>query len=190
MEELKVRKVIADEYVTLDGVMEAPEKWQFPYFSDDFGEFNKAQILSFGASLPGRVTYEIFASYWPLQTNNEIGLADKINSAPKFVLSSSLQKAEWNNSTLIKDGKNLSEEINKLKQQPGGDIGIIGSATLVQSLMQADLIDEVQLLVHPIVVGSGKRLFKDGTDLTALKLIETKTFDSGVIFLRYQPDRK
>jgi len=124
MEELKLRKVIAYEYVTLDGVMEAPEKWQFPYFSDDFAEFNKAQILSFGASLPGRVTYEIFASYWPLQTNNEIGLADKINSAPKFVLSSSLQKAEWNNSTLIKDGKNLSEEINKLKQQPGGDIGL------------------------------------------------------------------
>jgi len=185
-----VRKVIAYEYVTLDGVMETPEKWQFPYFSDDFEKFNKAQILSFDVSLLGRVTYEIFASYWPSQTNNEFGLADKINSAPKYVLSSNLEKAEWNNTTLIRDEKHLAEEINKLKQQPGGGIGIIGSATLVQSLMQANLIDEVLLLVHPVVIGSGKRLFEDGMDSTALKLSETKTFDSGVIFLRYQPDRK
>ena len=184
-----MRKVIAYEYITLDGVMESPEKWQFPYFSDDFEEFIRSQILSFDASLLGRVTYEIFASYWPLQTNNEFGLADKINSAPKFVISSSLKKVEWNNSTLIKNRKHFAEEINKLKQQAGGDIGIIGSATLVQSLMQADLIDEVRLLVHPVVVGSGKRLFKDGTDLKKLKLIDTKTFDSGFLLLRYQPDR-
>ncbi len=180
-----MRKLIAYEYLTLDGVMESPEKWQFPYFSDDFTEFNKAQILSFDASLLGRVTYEIFASYWPLQTNNEFRLADKINSAPKFVVSSTLEKAEWNNSTLIKE--NAMEEISRLKQQDGGDIGIIGSAALVQSLMQTDLIDEYRLLIHPIIVGSGKRLFKEGTESTSLKLIETKVFDLGVVVLVYKP---
>jgi dihydrofolate reductase len=185
-----VRKVIAYEYITLDGVMESPEKWQFPYFSDDFAEFNKAQILSFDASLLGRVTYEIFASYWPLQTNNEFGLADKINSAPKFVVSSTLENVEWNNSKLIRDPKHVDEGIGKLKQQAGGNIGIIGSATLVQSLMGADLIDEYWLLVHPVVLGGGKRLFKDGIDSTTLKLSETKTFDSGVVLLRYEPDRR
>jgi dihydrofolate reductase len=183
-----VRKLIAYEYLTLDGVMEAPEKWQFPYLSDDFTEFNKAQILSFDASLLGRVTYEIFASYWPSQTNNEFGLADKINSAPKFVVSSTLEKPEWNNTTLIKE--NATEEINRLKQQDGGDIGIIGSAALVQSLMQTDLIDEYRLLVHPIVVGSGKRLFKEETEATSLNRVETKVFDSGVVLICYQPARK
>src|SRR6266498_1497948 len=152
-----MRKVIVYEYVTLDGVMESPEKWQFPYFSDDFAEFNKAHILSFDASLLGRMTYEIFASYWPLQTNNEFGLADKINSVPKFVVSSTLENVEWNNSKLIRDSQHIIHEgISKLKQQADGNIGIIGSATLVQSLMRTDLIDEYRLLVHPIVVGSGK----------------------------------
>ncbi len=183
-----MRKLIAYEYVTLDGVMEAPENWQFPYFSKDFEEFNREQILSFDASLLGRVTYEIFASYWPTQTNNEFGLADKINNAPKYIFSTSLEKVDWNNSTLIKG--NITEEINKLKQGPGGDIGIIGSATLVQSLLQADLVDELWLFIHPLIVGSGKRLFEDGTDLKKLNLTDTKKFDSGVLLLRYHADGK
>lgn len=183
-----MRKVIVYEYVTLDGVMESPDKWQLPYYSDDVAEFNKAQILAFDASLLGRVTYEMFASYWPLQTHNEFGIADKVNSTPKFVVSSTLKKAEWNNSTIIK--KNVAEEITKLKQQSGGHIGITGSATLVQSLMQHDLIDEYRLMVHPVVLGSGKRLFRDGSDTKALKLVDTKTFSSGVVVLSYQPAGK
>lgn len=183
-----MRKVIVYEYVTLDGVMESPDKWQFPYYSDDVAEFNKAQILAFDASLLGRVTYEMFASYWPLQTHNEFGIADKVNSTPKFVVSSTLKKAEWNNSTIIK--KNVVEEITKLKRQPGGHIGITGSATLVQSLMQHDLIDEYRLMVHPVVLGSGKRLFRDGSDTKALKLADTKTFSSGVVVLSYQPAQR
>jgi dihydrofolate reductase len=180
-----VRKLIAYEYLTLDGIMESPETWQFPYFSDDFAEFNKAQILSFEASLLGRTTYETFASFWPNQTHNEFGLADKINNTPRFVFSTTLAKVEWQNSTLIKD--NTAQVVAQLKQQTGGDIGISGSATLVQALMQANLIDEYRLALHPVVVGTGTRLFKDGQTSTALKLIDTQTFSSGIICLTYQP---
>jgi dihydrofolate reductase len=179
-----MRKLIVSEFVTLDGVMEAPEKWQFPYYSDDLAEVIQAQILASDAMLLGRVTYEVFAAYWPSQTNNEFGISDKLNSEPKFVVSSTLQKAEWNNSTLIKE--HVAEEISKLKQQPGGNIGITGSATLVQSLMQADLIDEYRLMVHPVVLGSGKRLFRDGRDTLQLKLLNTQTFSKGVVLLCYQ----
>jgi len=185
--ELNMRKVIVYEYVTLDGVVEAPEKWQFPYFSDDVAEVIKSQILDAGAILLGRATYDIFAASWPSRTNNEFGVADKLNNAPKYVVSSTLESPDWNNTTLIKE--NVLEEIAGLKQQPGGDIGILGSATLVQSLMGRELIDEYRLMVHPIILGSGKRLFPEGVDL-ALRLIEVKAFSSGVLLLRYLPDRK
>ncbi len=168
--------------------MEASEQWQPPYFSDDVAEEIRAEIHAADGSLLGRVTYEIFAAYWPLQTHNEFGIADKLNSEKKFVVSSTLEKAEWNNSTLIKG--NVAEEVRKLKQQPGGDIRVVGSATLVQSLMQANLIDEYWLLVHPLVLGRGKRLFRDGIETTPLKLVEAKAFRSGVVLLCYQPDNK
>lgn len=183
-----MRKVIVSEFLSLDGVMEASEEWQFPYVSDDVAEEIRATIHTAEASLLGRATYEIFAAYWPTQTHNEIGIADKLNSERKFVVSTTLERAEWNNSTLIRG--NIVEEIRKLKQQPGGDIRIVGSATLVQSLMKAGLVDEYRLMIHPIVRGRGKRLFKDGMDTTALKLVETKSFSSGVVLLRYQPDRE
>ncbi len=183
-----MRKIIVSEFLTLDGVMEASEQWQPPYFSDDVAEEIRAEIHAADGSLLGRVTYEIFAAYWPLQTHNEFGIADKLNSEKKFVVSSTLEKAEWNNSTLIKG--NVAEEVRKLKQQPGGDIRVVGSATLVQSLMQANLIDEYWLLVHPLVLGRGKRLFRDGIETTPLKLVEAKAFRSGVVLLCYQPDNK
>ncbi len=180
-----MRKVIVSEFLSLDGIMEASEQWQPPYVSDDVAEFIQAQILGLDAQLLGRVTYDMFAAYWPLQTHNEFGIADKLNTMPKFVVSSTLAKAEWNNSTILRG--NVAEAVARLKQQPGGSIGIIGSATLVQSLMKEDLIDEYQLQVYPIVLGSGRRLFKDGMNTTALKLVESKTFSSGVVLLRYQP---
>jgi dihydrofolate reductase len=126
----------------------------------------------------------MFAAYWSFQTNNEFGIADKLNSERKFVVSSTLEKAEWDNSKLIKG--NVADEIRKLKQQPGGDIRILGSATLVQSLTKADLIDEYRLLVHPLVLGRGKRLFNDGLKTTRLKFVKAKALSSGVVLLRYQ----
>jgi dihydrofolate reductase len=181
-------KLIVSEFLSLDGVMEAPETWQFPYLSEDVAEDIKNDILALDAQLLGRVTYETFAGYWPHQTNNEFGIADKLNTMPKFVVSSTLEKAGWNNSTLIKG--NAVEEIAKLKQQGSGKIGITGSATLIRALMEAGLIDEYRLMVHPVVVGGGKRLFPDGMDKTALKLVENKTFSSGVVVLTYRPDQQ
>ncbi len=183
-----MRKVVVSEFLTLEGVIESPEKWQMSYVSDDVAETIQHQILGYEAMLLGRVTYEVFASYWPLQTNNEFGIADKLNSMPKFVVSSTLAKADWNNTTLIK--ANVLEEIARLKQQGSGDIHLPGSATLVQTLLQADLIDEYRLQVYPVVLGKGKRLFNEGIDMVALKLVESKTFSSGVVELIYQPDKK
>jgi dihydrofolate reductase len=145
----------------------------------------QANVLASDAALYGRVTYEAFAPFWPSQTGNAFGLADKLNNQPKYVVSTTLQKADWNNTTLIKN--NVAEEISRLKQQPGGSIALTGSATLIRSLMQDDLIDEFRLYLHPIVVAHGKRLFTDGMDTTALKLVSSRTFDAGVIVLTYQP---
>jgi dihydrofolate reductase len=179
-----MRKVMVSEFLTLDGVMEASEEWQPPYVSDDIAEEIRTSIHASEAFLLGRVTYEMFAAYWPLQTNNEFGIADKLNSGRKFVVSSTLQRVEWNNSTLIKG--NPAEKVRELKQQPGGNITVFGSGTLVQSLMQAGLIDEYRLMVHPIVLGRGKRLFNDGMEATGLGLVEAQAFNSGVVLLRYQ----
>jgi dihydrofolate reductase len=180
-----MRKIIVGMFLSLDGVMEAPETWQFPYITPDVNESIQAQILESDALLLGRVTYEIFASYWPLQTHNEFGIADKLNNQPKYVVSSTLKKAEWNNTTIINN--NAMAEIARLKQQLGGDIAVTGSATLIEALMQADLIDEYQLQVHPVVLGSGRRLFRDGSAPKTLNLVDSKAFSSGVVLLTYQP---
>jgi dihydrofolate reductase len=181
-----LRKLIVSEWMTLDGVFDADsmKEWFEPYESQDRQEYIKENVLTSDAFLVGRVTYEMLASYWPNQKNNFAGIADRLNSAPKYVVSSPLKKAEWNNSTIIKE--NLVEEITKLKQQPGQDILIFGSASLVQSLMEADLVDEYRFLVHPIIMGSGKRFFRDEMVATKLKLVKTKTLNSGVILDCYQ----
>jgi dihydrofolate reductase len=175
--------------VSLDGVVESPEKWQLPYFNDEMGEVIGAAMTEADAMLLGRVTYQEFASYWPGVSSEDQPFAEHMNNTPKYVVSTTREEPlEWNNSTLIKG--NVAEEIAKLKQQPGKDIGITGSATLVQSLLQDDLLDELGLLVHPIVVGSGKRLFEDGGDQKALKLVDSRVFSTGVVYLTYQPDRE
>ena len=181
-----LRKLVVSEWVTLDGVFDADsmKEWFEPYESQDRQEYIKENVLTSDAFLVGRVTYEMLASYWPNQKNNFAGIADRLNSAPKYVVSSTLKKAEWNNSTIIKE--NLLEEITKLKQQPGQDILVFGSATLVQTLMEADLVDEYRFLVHPIIMGSGKRFFRDEMVATKLKLVKTKTLNSGVILDCYQ----
>jgi len=153
-----VRRVIASELVSLDGVMESPDKWHLPYFNDEMGEAIGAAMADSDAMLLGRVTYEEFAAFWPSQGERDV--AGYMNNTPKYVVSRTLEEPlEWQNSTLIKE--NVAEEVAKLKQQPGKDISITGSGTLVRSLLQDDLIDELRLMVHPIVVGGGKRLFEE-----------------------------
>jgi dihydrofolate reductase len=181
-----MRKVVASELVSLDGVMEAPEKWHFPYFNDEMGEAIGAAMAASDAMLFGRVTYKEFAAFWPSQSGEDQEFADYMNNTPKYVVSKTLEEPlEWNNSTLIKG--NVVEEITELKQRSGKDISISGSGTLVRSLLADGLLDELRLMVHPIVVGGGKRLFEDEGDRKALELVDSKTFSTGVLYLTYQP---
>jgi dihydrofolate reductase len=179
-----MRKIVAGLFVSLDGVMEAPDQWHFPYFNDEMGAAVAAQMAAADTMLLGRRTYQEFAGYWPHQ-GSDVPMADQMNNTPKLVVSTTLDRVEWQNSTLIKD--NVAEEIAKLKRQPGKDIGIVGSSTLVRSLLQDDLLDELALMVHPVVLGSGKRLFEEGGDQNALELVDSKTFGTGVVVLTYRP---
>ncbi len=178
-----MRKIVAGLFITLDGVMESPEKWQFPYSNDEMGEVVGSQMAASDTLLLGRVTYQEFASSWP-NAGGDDPFADHMNNTPKLVVSTTLDTVAWRNSTLIKG--NVVEELIRLKQQPGKNIAISGSATLVRSLLRDNLLDELLLLVHPVVVGSGKRLFPDGSDPVALKLVDAQTFSTGVLSLTYQ----
>jgi dihydrofolate reductase len=183
--EVIVRKIVAGLFISLDGVYEAPHEWHFPYFNDEMGEAVQAQIDASDTMLLGRVTYQEFASYWPHQNNDEVPLADHMNNTPKVVVSETLDSLDWQNSTLIKG--NVVEELTRLKQQPGKNIGITGSGTLVASLLRAGLLDELRLLVHPIVVGKGKRLFATEDEARGLRLADAQTFSTGVLYLTYTP---
>ncbi len=178
-----MRKLVVTEFVSLDGVMENPA-WTFKYWNDEIASFKGEESDSSDALLLGRVTYEGFAAAWP-QSEDEG--APYFNSVRKYVVSTTLHKAEWNNSVLIKD--NIVAEITKLKQQDGKDLIVHGSATLVQTLITHDLVDSYRLLVYPVVLGKGKRLFKDGTTAT-LNLVKTQAFSSGVTALIYAPNRE
>jgi dihydrofolate reductase len=186
---MPTRKLVVSEWISLDGVFDADtmQRWFHPYDSKDRQDRIAALVLASDAFLFGRVTYEMLAGYWPKVKNNDKGdleIANRLNSSSKYVVSSTLKKAEWNNSAIVK--QDVVKEITTLKQQPGQDILVFGSATLVESLMNADLVDEYRLLVHPIIMGSGKRAFKDGMATTKLKLGETTTLSAGVISLSYQ----
>ncbi len=178
-----MRKVVVTEFLSLDGVMEEPA-WTFKYWNDEIAKFKGEESSASDALLLGRVTYQGFAAAWPESKDEG---ADYFNGVRKYVVSTTLDKAAWNNSMLIKD--NIVEEITKLKQQDGEDIIVHGSATLVQTLIQHDLVDCYRLLVYPLVLGKGKRLFKEGTTAT-LKLVEARSVSSGVTALIYEPDRK
>lgn len=180
-----MRRIVAGEFVSLDGVMEAPDQWHFPYWSDEMGEVVGEQMSKSDAMMLGRVTYQEFAGFWPNENADENDIAGYMNNTPKYVVSTTLDTLEWQNSTLISG--DVAEEIRKLKDQPGGDISVTGSAKLVQSLLRYGLLDELRLLVHPIVVGKGKRLFGDSDDKLGLELVDSKTFSTGVLFLTYRP---
>ncbi len=178
-----MRNVVVTEFMSLDGVMEEPG-WTFKYWNDEIAKFKGEESSASDALLLGRVTYQGFAVAWPESKDEG---ADYFNSVRKYVVSKTLEEPlEWNNSTLIQD--NIVEEITNLKQQDGKDITVHGSATLVQTLMQHDLVDRYRLLVYPVVVGKGKRLFKEGIPAT-LKLLESQSFSSGVVALVYEPER-
>jgi dihydrofolate reductase len=178
----QMRKIVSGLFMALDGVVEAPNTWQ-EHFDEDMGEAMMAQLNAQDAVLLGRVTYEEWASYWP--TAPDEPFASYINTTPKYVVSTTLKSVEWSNSTLLKG--NLAEELAQLKQQPGKDIGVAGSPGLVHSLLQQDLLDELILLVHPVVAGSGKRLFKEGDALKRMKLVSTQATRTGTVILTYQP---
>jgi dihydrofolate reductase len=183
--EVTVRKVVVWELVSVDGVIEAPETWAPPYSNEEMEEANASGMAASDALLLGRVTYEALAAFWPHQPGGT-PMVDYINSVSKFVVSETLvEPLGWNNSTLIKG--DVAGEIAELKRRPGKDITILGSAALVRSLLRDGLIDELGLMVHPIVLGSGKRLFEDGDVRKGLELVEAKIFGTGVVYLTYQP---
>jgi dihydrofolate reductase len=183
-----MRKIIVGMFMSLDGVIEGPGPvddfvhagWTMPYFNEEVGQIIDENAAQSDALLLGRVTYQSFAAFFSTQTGGD---ADMMNNIHKYVASTTLKKAEWSNSTLLKG--NIIEEIAKLKQQTGKDITISGSGTLVHSLMKHGLIDEYSLLVYPVILGTGKRLFAEGVK-TNLKLMGAKALSSGVVHLSYQ----
>ena len=194
-----MRKIIVSEFVSLDGVMQAPGGaeedteggfvhggWTMPYWHDDMGAILFEEINQADTLLLGRKTWQTHAEAFEPATGDPF--ADLLNSLKKYVVSTTLKSADaWRNSTIIRE--NVVEEVRKLKEQPGKAIYVDGSSVLVHTLAEADLVDEYHLLVFPIVLGSGKKVFPDGYT-SGLKLMETKSFPSGVVLLNYQPERK
>jgi dihydrofolate reductase len=190
-----VGRIVVTEFVSLDGVMEAPgggedfkhAGWTFEIERGDEGDkFKLDETLSSEALLLGRKTYEGFAAAWPSRTD-EVGFADKFNSMPKYVVSSTLENPEWNNTTVLKGDP--VEEVSKLRQRPGGDIVVHGSAQLVQTLLEHDLVDELRLMIYPVVLGTGKRLFGEMSDKKRLRLTDSKTVGDGITTCIYEPAR-
>jgi dihydrofolate reductase len=176
-----MRKIVAGLFITLDGVVEIPEEWMGPYFTPELGQAIGSMMAAQDAMLLGRVTYEMFAAHWPNQTGD---MADTMNGTPKYVVSGTLESADWQNTTLI-PAAGAFAEIAKLKEQPGQNIGMTGSGTLVSSLLREGLLDELHLFVFPLVTGSGKRLFGASDAQLPLKLLDSATFGSGVMHLTY-----
>jgi dihydrofolate reductase len=183
-----MRKLFSFNLVSLDGLFEGPQQddigWQ--NVDDEFNEFAAEQLETVGVILFGRVTYQGMASFWPtpFAIENDPVIADQMNRFPKIVVSRTLDKADWNNTRLIKD--NVAEEITRLKQQPGNDLAIFGSANLTASLMQLGLVDEFRIMVNPIILGSGTPLFNSVHLPLKLQLLKTRTFRSGNVLLYYQ----
>jgi dihydrofolate reductase len=186
-------RIVVTEFVSLDGVIEAPgggeeyehAGWTFEIARGEAGDkFKLDELVEAEAQLLGRVTYEGFAAAWPTIAD-EAGFAEKMNAMPKYVVSSTLSEAEWNNSTVL--GGDLVEEVTKLKREVDGVILVAGSAQLVQALVENDLLDELRLMVFPVLLGSGKRLFGASAEKKPLKLVDSKTVGDGIAVLTYEP---
>ena len=180
-------RLVATEYISLDGVFEEPGHWSGPFFNDEAGQFKWSELQASDALLLGRKTYQGFAAAWPtMPGTGEFG--EKMNSMPKYVVSSTLDRLDWTGSQLIKG--NLAEAIRDLKKQPGKDLLLAGSAQLFNALMEENLIDLYRFMLHPIVLGKGKRLFSNGEGRTVLDLTETKRFKAGIVILEYTPQNR
>ena len=181
-----MRKLVVTEYLTLDCVFEEPGKWSFDWWGEEAMLYKRDELFSSDVQLLGRITYEGFAKAWPTMPDTG-DFGERMNSMLKYVVSTTLTHADWQNSTIL--SKNNVEEVQKLKEQPGQNILVAGSGKLVQTLLQHRLVDELRFMVHPVVLGSGKRLFPEGTEQYKLRLLETKAFKSGIVVLHYEPDR-
>ena len=176
-----MRRIIVSTFVTLDGIIESPQKWSLNYFDEEAAKFASEQLFAADALLLGRETYQGFADAWPSRTGD---FADRINSMAKYVVSTTLEEPlAWNNSRLIKG--NVTEEVSRLKQQPGQDILLYGTGRLAHTLLQHGLIDEHRLWVIPVIWGSGQRIF-EGVDTTTLELVAAKTLPSGTVILSHR----
>ncbi len=186
-------KVVVSEFLSVDGVFQDPggvgeiERggWSFKFDRGKDGDKVKLdELMAADAQLLGRVTYEAFAAAWPTMTDEE-GFADKMNSMPKYVVSTTLENPEWANTTVIKSG--VAEAVAKLRKEIEGDILVAGSGQLVHTLIEEDLVDELRLMIHPVIVGEGKRLFGDQSDVSALRLTDSKTVGpDAIIVLTYE----
>ena len=195
-----MRRIVVSEFLTLDGVMQAPGDpnedrsggfehggWQLAYFDDIFGSVMMDAFAATGGMLLGRRTYETFAAHWPKQPPDD-PLAGMMNGLEKYVVSTTLtEPLAWQNSTLIRT--DVAGEVGRLREGSGKELQVIGSGELVQTLIRHDLVDAYRLMVHPLVLGTGKRLFREGTALTRLRLVDTKPTSTGVLILTYEPQK-
>jgi dihydrofolate reductase len=186
-----MRNIYVFNMITLDGFFEGPKReidWH--NVDSEFNEFAEHQLNNTDIILFGRVTYELMAHYWPTEiaVKNDPIIAHKMNMIPKIVFSKTLEMADWNNTRIIKE--NITEEVSKLKRQPGKELALFGSSDLAATFIQLGLIDEYRIMINPVILGSGKSVFQGIRDRHNLTLIRTRTFRSGNILLYYQPDRK
>jgi dihydrofolate reductase len=182
-----MRKVTGGPFISLDGVVEEPFKWQFDHFDEGMAAALQRVLEETDTVVLGRNTYNEWKDYWPNATTDE-GFATFINNAPKYVVSTTLDSVQWgtfNNITLIKS--DLAGTLKKLKRQPGKNIAVMGSPTLIRTMLQSELLDELMLTIHPVIAGKGKRLFTDGSELQRLKLASSVTTPTGVIIATYHP---
>ena len=176
-------RIVSNFFISLDGVVEAPDQWHFPYFDDAMGAIIGEGMGTTKAFLMGRKLYDEWSGYWPEQQGDDAAIAEFFNTIPKYVISATLKDPTWDNTRVISGHVN---EVRALKEGIDGDITMSGSATTSRWLLANGLLDELALLVHPIAVGSGQRLFED-TSNQPLKLLHSSTLDSGVLHLRYAP---
>jgi dihydrofolate reductase len=186
-----MRKIIVTEFITLDGVIEAPGGdetahphggWQSQFKSAEGEKYKVDELAGIDALLLGKKTYDLFAGYWPGQAGGSF--AGRMNRLPKYVVSTSLQKAEWNNTHILRD---VAKDVAALKKTDGGNILVYGSGTLVKALLHHDLVDELRLMLYPIVLGGGVRIFDDNLELKKFGLKHSRLIESGILILEYQP---
>ena len=179
-----MRKIKSSFFISLDGVVESPDKWHFPYFDDDLGAAVGGAFATTDAILMGRVLYDEWSAYWPDNADQPFG--DVINPIKKYVVSSTMESADWENTEVL--GADAADRLREIKQSDGGDISMSGSARTVRWLLREGLLDELNLLVHPLVVGGGLgRLFPPDEEASPLKLLSSEAYGSGVLNLRYAP---